>query len=220
MGKWITGHKLLEKWKVSQYDLAELILNDELNAYFPNDLTSVNESFKKYIKETIYERKRRGIYSIARAVGMLNQEVDSETLGFQREIVPTIVEGVLEFLFVRSEVEEYARTHGWTAEELGPSTPDSPAPAPAPAAPPAPVVAISPSDHIMRRREEGVNVNIIALELHDRTGNFQLTYLEICRKLDLGKGIHLSIDALKKRGERACIRGKAMLTKNGKRKKS
>ena len=214
MGKWITGHELWEKWKVSQYDLAELILNDELNAYFPNDLTSVNESFKKYIKEIIYERKRRGIYSITRAVGMLNQEVDSETLGFQREIVPTIVEGVLEFLFVRTEVEEYARTHGWTAEEPGPSTPDSPAPAPAPAAPPVPVVAESVVDYIKKRREEGAEIEIIAFELHDETGNFKLSYLETARELGFDKNLQANqIDAIKQRSRRACEKGKALLQK-------
>jgi hypothetical protein len=85
---------------------------------------------------------------------------------------------------------------------------------PAPAALPAPVVAVSPSDYIMRRREEGVNVGIIAFELHDESGNFKLSYLETARALGFDKDLHASqIDAIKQRGRRACEKGKALLQK-------
>jgi hypothetical protein len=85
---------------------------------------------------------------------------------------------------------------------------------PASAALPAPVVAVSPSDYIMRRREEGVNVEIIAFELHDETGNFKLSYLETARKLGFDKDLHANqIDAIKQRGRRACDKGKALLQK-------
>lgn len=85
---------------------------------------------------------------------------------------------------------------------------------PAPASLPAPVVAVSPSDYIMRRREEGVNVEIIAFELHDETGNFKLSYLQTARELGFDKDLHANqIDAIKQRGRRACEKGKAILQK-------
>lgn len=85
---------------------------------------------------------------------------------------------------------------------------------PAPAALPAPVVAISPSDYIMRRREEGANVEIIAFELHDETGKFKLSYLETARALGFDKDLHANqIDAIKQRGRRACEKGKVLLQK-------
>ena len=85
---------------------------------------------------------------------------------------------------------------------------------PAPASLPAPVVAVSPSDYIMRRREEGVNVEIIAFELHDETGNFKLSYLQTARELGFDKDLHANqIDAIKQRGRRACEKGKALLQK-------
>ena len=85
---------------------------------------------------------------------------------------------------------------------------------PAPAAPPVLVVAKSVADYIRERREEGVNAEIIAFELHDETGNFKLSYLETARKLGFDKDLHANqIDAIKQRGRRACEKGKYLLQK-------
>ncbi|MBU4449597.1 MAG: hypothetical protein KKD99_13505 [Proteobacteria bacterium] len=125
----------------------------------------------------------------------------------------------------KSDVEEFKIKHKNSLEELRLSHgryPTAPEPqndtVPIPAAP-VPVVTKSVDDYIKQRIDEGAEVREIACELCDKEGIFKLTYLEICRKLDLGKDLQADqIGAMKKRAERACKRGKAMLVKSGKRK--
>jgi hypothetical protein len=104
-------------------------------------------------------------------------------------------------------------------EELKPTLLNAKKP-PEPQCHTASLVGKSPDDHIKQRKADGAKVEEIAVELRDQKGSFKLTYLDICRKLDLGKDLQPGqIDAMKKRAERACKKGKAMLTKNGKREK-
>jgi len=112
--------------------------------------------------------------------------------------------------FIIDDVIDYEVVHGIAQHDTAPIQ-----------AAPAPVVAKSPDDHIKQRKAEGAKVDEIAFELRDQKGSFNLTYLAIGRKLGLDKDLQPDqIDTIKKRAERACIRGRAMLTKNGKRKKS
>lgn len=74
--------------------------------------------------------------------------------------------------------------------------------------------------YIQRRRSEGEQDEIIAVELHDKKNHHKLTYIEIARKFGLDKDLQMNqFDALKKRGQRFCDDGKKILKNNQKRKK-
>lgn len=73
------------------------------------------------------------------------------------------------------------------------------------------------SDYVKSRSAKGAHQDIIAYELHDPKGEFKLTYAQVARELGLGKDIQENqFDARKKRGERACKRGKKILQESGK----
>jgi hypothetical protein len=121
----------------------------------------------------------------------------------------------------KSDVEEFKIKHKDSLEKLRlshgryPTAPEPQSDTAIPTAP-MPVVAKSVDDHIKQRKAEHAEIEIIAFELRDQNGSFKRTYLEICRKLNLGKDLQPGqIDAMKKRAERACIKGKAMLAKSG-----
>jgi hypothetical protein len=139
----------------------------------------------------------------------------------------TAIDKVTDWRYRKADIEHFKLNYKDYFEELRLShglNPTAPEPqsdtAPIPAAP-VPVVAKSVDNHIKQRKAEGAKIEEIVVELYDKKGIFKLTYLEISRKLDLGKDLQPDqIDTMKKRAERACIRGKDMLAKSGKRKKS
>ncbi|MFA5181072.1 MAG: hypothetical protein WC405_07100 [Syntrophales bacterium] len=78
---------------------------------------------------------------------------------------------------------------------------------------------LSVVDYITRRRSEDTKDEMIAYELHDEKGSFQLTYVEVAHELGLDKGLNKDQHAARKqRGKRACDKGKDMLFENKKRK--
>ena len=73
---------------------------------------------------------------------------------------------------------------------------------------------VSISDYIKQRRTDGEKDEIIAHELHDKNGNFKLTYANIATEFGLDNGLNNGqFDARKQRGKRFCEKGKAMLEK-------
>jgi hypothetical protein len=74
--------------------------------------------------------------------------------------------------------------------------------------------ASSVNDYIGQQRLAGVFNEIIAFELHNPKGSFRLTYKEVAIALGLDKGLNADQhDAIKKQGQRACDKGKALLHK-------
>jgi len=69
-------------------------------------------------------------------------------------------------------------------------------------------------DYIQQRRTDGEKDEVIAIELHDRNGDFKLSYLNIARAFGLEVGLHKDQhEALKQRGKRLCEKGEAVLKK-------
>jgi hypothetical protein len=69
-------------------------------------------------------------------------------------------------------------------------------------------------DYIQQRRTDGEKDEVIAIELHDKNGDFKLSYLNIARAFGLEVGLHKDQhEALKQRGKRLCEKGEAVLKK-------
>ena len=67
-------------------------------------------------------------------------------------------------------------------------------------------------DFIKQQRNEGVDINIIAYKLKDPKGPYRLTHANIARKLGLCEDLNKDqLDAMKKRGRRACDKGRDLL---------
>jgi hypothetical protein len=74
--------------------------------------------------------------------------------------------------------------------------------------------APSAAKYIKLQRLEGVSDDIIAFELHNPKGSFKLTHKKVAIALGLDKELNADQhDAIKKQGQRACDKGKALLHK-------
>lgn len=203
--KWIRADKLAEEWKMTAIQFVDHLKNDEhvkRNGLTPHNdkLTSINE---------VAIGNLGAIYFLSTEIMAIEKE-RCET----NELYRTALKS--KDPYDKEHVRPLLRHCGLSdadmdalLSEVKPQSDTAPI-----TTAPVPVVAKSVDDHIKQRRDEGINVNVIVVELYDKNGSFKLTQLEICRKLDLGKDLQPNqIDAMKKRVERAYKKGKTMLAK-------
>lgn len=69
-------------------------------------------------------------------------------------------------------------------------------------------------DYIKKRKADGAHKNLIAFELYDEEGDYDLTHLEIARALGLDyEAYEISVKTIKQRGKRAVDRGRTIFKK-------
>jgi hypothetical protein len=105
MKKYIAGQELLRSTTINSHDLADLILNEKIQAFYPENHTSVFDDLLDHWKEIVTDHKKQGIYLISKSVNKLDQTVASELKAFQEQVIPWLIEQIPELLFLIDEAE-------------------------------------------------------------------------------------------------------------------
>jgi len=91
MKKYIAGQELLRSTTINSHDLADLILNEKIQAFYPENHTSVFDDLLDHWKEIVTDHKKQGIYLISKSVNKLDQTVASELKAFQEQVIPWLI---------------------------------------------------------------------------------------------------------------------------------
>ena len=210
--KWIRADELAAEWKMTAIQFVDHLKNDE--HVMRNGLIPHNDTLTPIREVSIANLDT--IYFLTSEVKATEKE-RYETNELYRDALKS--EDLYEKQHVRQFISYFSGLSDADMDALLTDAEPQREPLSIPAAL-GPMVAISPDDHIKKRKAEGAKVEVIAVELYDKKGSFKLTDLVICRKLDLGKNLNQNqIKTMKQRGRRARKKGEAMLAKSAKQKK-
>lgn len=168
MKKWITWSDLCNRWDINKYDLADMVFDGRLQAFFSDDFSVLYFCDGGSLKES----------PDGRTISLLNHE-------------PLPVDEITKLVFRISDVEAYEKKGELEKNKQ-----------------------LIITDYVQRRRTEGAKDEVIAFELHDTDGKFNLSHLAVAKALGLDKELNeKQYSAIKQRGKRAYNKGKALLNK-------
>ncbi len=198
--EWLPSWKVKTLWGKKNEDLCDYILKQGL-AVYDVDKRRIDINEYRWVEKVHYHNwmQRYHTYTTEEQVGLISKENLLEQL---RETVYFHFDDIMNFALEHG-LSEPGKDMSHSAGSADIITPETSSQTPFKEV----KQEFTPESYIKERRKQGIDSRIIAYELRLK----KFTYLEISRLLNLTKDVNISVDAEKKKGERACKRGEKLV---------